>query len=389
MPTPSVTIGWFPRERFTIAAESLETLLAHSPSCPLIIVDPATPPRYMHEIKKVLGDHPAEVIHADHPLLPAVSKNLILDRVKTDYVALVENDVLFTPGWLEGLLAACEQEPADVAAPIIYDGREKKNHFDKHLGEIRLSESEPGKREVIPLKKERNSAQKRERVHFVEQHCLLFRTKVFECIGRFDEQLNTRDEVDLSVALYDAGCTVVLEPATQIHYVPPTSRPDPDELPFYLKRWDLDRAVLSRERIRERWNLVDTPGDLGFVQYRNLIARLPEVRRDLEALTDPSQVTLLLEDGDWWGTDITDNLAVKPFPELNGHFGGFPASESAAIEALDRELSSGVTRVVVGYPAFWWFDYLPGLQSRLEKLDTVRQDSLMRVFDVRKPNLRW
>ena len=53
------------------------------------------------------------------------------------------------------------------------------------------------------------------------------------------------------------------------------SAPEEDELPYYLMRWDLDRAVVSRERIKERWSLVDTPGDLGFVQYRNLIPQLP------------------------------------------------------------------------------------------------------------------
>lgn len=382
MTTPSVTIGWFPRERFSIAAESLQTLLKHSPECPLIIIDAATPSRYMDDIRKVLGNHPVEIISTDRPILPATSKNLILDRVETEYVALVENDVLYTPGWLESLLEACEREPADVAAPLIYDGREYKSHFDKHLGEVLPSTSEPGKREVVPLSKQRNSATHRERVQFVEQHCLLFRTDTFERIGRYDEELNTRDEVDLSMALYDAGCTVVLEPASRIHYVPPTWRPDPEEIPFYANRWDIKRAISSREIIRDRWNLVETPGDLGFVRYRNLIARLPEVREDLEALATDLQPILLLEDGDWWGTDVTEGLPIKPFPELKGQFGGFPASDSVAVEELEKALASGVKRIVVGYPAFWWFDYLPEFKSRLEMLKKARDDQLMSVYDV-------
>lgn len=379
---PRVTIGWFPRERFSVAAESLQTLIETSPEYPLVIVHPGTPPRYSECIEEALNGHPAEVITSPGPLLPAQSKNLILDRVQTEYVALVENDVLFTPGWLESLLAACEQEPADVAAPVIFDGRGYKNHFDKHLGEVRPSASHPGKLEIVPLVKERNSAEKRERVHFVEQHCLLFRTKTFERIGRFDEELNTRDEVDLSMALYDSGCVVVLEPASRIHYVPPTSRPETDEMPFYTNRWDLERADMSRTRIRDRWNLVDTPGDLDFVRYRNLIARLPEIRRDLESLARGSDPTLLLENGDWWGTEMTDGLSLRPFPELNGTFGGFPASDDAAVQELERALADGVERVVVGYPAFWWFDYLPLLKARLDKLKKARADQFMSVFEV-------
>ena len=113
MAKPSITIGWFPRERFIVAAEPLQTLL---------------------------------------------EKNFILDRVTTDYVALVENDVLFTPGWLEWLWSACEEEPADVAPPEIYDERGYKNHFDKHLGEIQFDESQPGNRRIVPLQRERKSA---------------------------------------------------------------------------------------------------------------------------------------------------------------------------------------------------------------------------------------
>ena len=380
---PSVTIGWFPRERFAIAGESLQSLLDNTPDCPLVIVDPATPQRFMTEIHRVLGKRKAEIVSTGRPVLPAESKNLVLDRVKTDYVALVENDVLFLPYWLEALVSACEEVPADAAAPLIFDGRVRKEHFDKHLGEIRASATQPGKREVGPLVKKRNSASGREKVQFVEQHCVVYRMSTFDRIGRFDEELNTRDEVDLSIALHDAGCNVVLEPASQIHYVPPTWRPEEDELPFYRNRWDLARAERSRDRIRDRWGLVDTPGDLGFVKYRNLITRMPEVRRDIATLSSVAGETVLLEGGNWIGTDITEGLSVMPFPNCKGYFGGFPVSDLAAVDELDKVIAAGAKRIVVGYPVFWWFDYLPKFRSRLsETCRTVRADDLLQVFEV-------
>lgn len=377
-----MTIGWFPRERFSIAAESLETLLETSPPCRLIIVDPGTPPRYMEEICHVLGDHPAEVVSIGRPILPCDSKNLILDRVDTDYVALVENDVLFPPGWLEQLVDACEQAPADVATPLIIEGRGHSPHFDHHLGVITESQLHPGKYEVLPESEPRDSISSRQQVTFVEQHCLVYRTSTFDRIGRF-RHLNTRDEVDLSLALWDAGCMAVVEPEVQVHYVGPREPPFEDEMPFYSMRWDLDKARESRQLIRDRWNLVETPGDLGFVKYRNLMAQLPRVRRDLTELSGGPHPTVLLENGDWIGTDITEGLNIRPFPNANGRFGGFPSSDEAAIAELEEAFSAaGARRVVVGFPAFWWFDYLPGLARRLNELcRIVRDDELLRVFE--------
>lgn len=382
MTGPSITIGWFPRERFAVAAESLRSLLDNSPDCRLIIVDPNTPSRYMREIEATLGDHPAEFIRTGEYVLPSTSRNLVLERVDTEYVALVENDVLFTPGWVEKLVAACEEVPADMASPILYEGRGQKEHFDKGLGQIRESREQPGKYEVVPLTAPRNSARTRQVVDFVEQHCLVCRMTVFDKIGGFNP-LFTRDDVDLGFALWNAKCTAVLEPSVQAHFVSPSWRPAEDELPFYRFRWDLQRAQQSRDEIRERWNLVDTPGDLGFVKYRTLIAELPRVRQDLSALaTETPGSTILLDNGDWLGTDVVGDVGMIPFPNLDGRFGGFPASDTAAIAELEQAIANGATRIVIGFPAFWWSDYLPDFTAHLQRVGRLhRNDDLLRVFD--------
>jgi hypothetical protein len=373
--TPSITIGFLPRERFALAGESLASLFEHT-RLPfhLVVVDCATPEPYRREMDEVLaGRSDVEIVSTDRPLLPAASKNLVVERADSDYLCLVENDVLFTEGWLESLLAACEEFPADVAAPVILEGRGDREHFDKLLGSIVESDAEPGRLRIRRLPAPRNATFERTKVDLVEQHCLLFRTGVFEQIGRFDEELNTRDEIDLSVALWRAGLTIVLEPEAVIRYVPPNARVADDEVPFYSQRWDLARAIRSRERIRDRWNLEETPGDLGFVRYRNLILRLPEVRAELERLTRAGRV-LLIDNGEWFETHVTEGLDIRPFPEVGGHFGGFPADDASAVEMLDGALEDGADTIVVGWPAFWWFDYLPELRRHLDEIGRVRID---------------
>lgn len=380
---PRITIGFLPRERFSLAAESLASLYEHTPMpFELIVVDPATPERYLDAMKAVLDRHDNwRMISRDRPLLPAESKNLVLAESEGDYVCLLENDNLFSDGWLEHLVDACESFPADVAAPVIREGRGTEGHFDRHLGSVVPSRTSPGLFEIAPLDRPREAARATERVEFVEQHCVLFRRSVFDRIGPYDEALNTRDEVDLSLALRAAGATVVLEPRAVVSYVPPGSAPEPDELPFYRVRWDLERAVASRERIRQKWSLVDTPGDLAFVRYRNSIPRLPEVRERLRALGQAGRSVVLIDDGDWYDTEVTADLPVAPFPDVDGHFGGFPASEAHALAELDRVIAAGASHIVVGWPARWWFDHLPALQQALTAwAGEVLPDDLLDVY---------
>lgn len=238
----------------------------------------------------------------------------------------------------------------------------------------------------MPLTGRRNEVRERARVDFVEQHCLLFRRSVFERIGPFDEELNTRDEIDLSLALHHAEATVVLEPRAVINYLPPSDRPEEDELDFYRMRWELDRATRSRERIRRRWDLVETPGDLGFVQYRNLIPTLPAVRADLERLAADGGAILLLDDGDWMGTDITEGLPIEHFPSRDGVFWGFPSSGADALRDFDEAVRSGATHVVVAWPAFWWLEQLPELRRVIEQLGPpVLHDDRMRIYALPAP----
>lgn len=380
---PTITIGFVPRERFVLAAESLASLYEHT-TLPfeLLVVDPATPERYLAEMRAVLDRRDGwRILHADRHLLPAASRNLVLSEAAGDFVCLLENDNLFNPGWLEGLLAACERYPADVASPLIREGRGSEGHFDRHLGSVVASSRSPGRREVLPLSRPRDVAADVEEVQFVEQHCLLFRRAVFDRIGAFDEELNTRDEVDLSLALLDAGATVVVTPRSVVNYVPPTTALELEELDFYRLRWDLDRAAASRERIAEKWDLVETPGDLDFVRYRNNIPRLSEVRDRLEHLCRGGRAVVLLDDGDWLDTEVTEGLRLRPFPDVGGHFGGFPADEGAALGELERALAQGPAHVVVGWPARWWFDHLPELERSLHTwAASVERTDLMDVF---------
>ena len=270
----NITIGFVPRERFSSAAESLESILTHTDTpYEMLIVDCATPPEVWAEIEALIeGRDNIRVLRTDHVLLPNEAKNLVIRETKTEYLCLIENDNLVEPGWLDKFLKACEEMPADVAVPLLMENRpgSTKVHFDTALGSIEVVQTDEGEKLHVKPRKHTGELAKKGRQYqeFMEVHCLFFRTSVFEKIGGFDEEVNMSEEVDLSIALQQAGVPCVFEPACVIHYILPEYPLPESDLPFYMNKWDLDRARKSIETIQNRWKLTRPPQILGFTAER-------------------------------------------------------------------------------------------------------------------------
>jgi GT2 family glycosyltransferase len=389
---PSVTIGFVPRERFSLAARSLQSILEHTPPpFHLIVVDGNIPERYRREMDEVLRRFASvELIRRDHYLRPNQSKNLVVAAARDQYLCLIENDVLVAPGWLDHLIAACEEHPAEVAVPLIIEGPLNGGgvHFDELLGSVREVETPAGQQlEILPrtTRRERDRGTPRRTVQFMEQHCLLFQRRVFDRIGPFDEDLNTRDEIDLSLALYRAGAAVVFEPRCAVAYFPPFP-PNQDELPYFFFKWDLERAAASRERIREKWNLTACPGDLEFVKDRNRIGSLHALRKEIEDLLAPTESFILVDGGSIRGTEAVAGLPLHSFLEKDGEYWGPPADDDQAIQELERMRRGGAEYIGFAWPAFWWFDHYGKFRDHLRASysQVIANDHLV-AYDLRRP----
>jgi hypothetical protein len=219
----------------------------------------------------------------------------------------------------------------------------------------------------------------------MEQHCILFRRSALERMGPYDEELNTRDEIDLSLALYHAGQKVVFEPQCEVHYLPPYP-PEDDELDFFYMKWDLERAARSRERIRKKWNLVQCPGDMGFVKARNLFGQMSRTGSELKSVVSPDE-RFILVDADWWrGTKILDGLQAIPFTEHDGKFWGLPADDASAITELERLRAKDPRFIVFGWPEYFdWPSQFPGLHGHLNaSFPCVVNTERLLVYELRR-----
>jgi hypothetical protein len=405
---PTVTIGFIPRDRFCVAGRALRQLFERT-RIPfhLITVDPQMPERYRRELETVLaGRTNVTLLETDQFASTNLMKNMAAESSASDYLCLIENDVFVEEQWLERMIAACEEMPADVAVPLIYErtAASRQVHFDDRLGSIRQIHREgvPGV-QIIPREDPlyTDLEATRRRIEMIETHCVLFRRSAFWKMGGLDPEISTsRNEVDLSLSLYAAEAAVVFEPSSRVAFSPPPPT-EPEEREFYLNRWNREQAVKDQERIERRWNVVSFPTSIGFCEYRLSLAaeinpaaqearfaeyqsRIQAVSADIAAAVPSGHTLILVDDSQWNANEVALNRKALPFLERDGQFYGAPSDGATAVAELERMRNVGAEFIVFGWPAFWWFDYYPELQSHLQSnFPLVVENERLVAFDLR------
>jgi GT2 family glycosyltransferase len=256
-----VSVGVTIRDHFSDTAGAVRSILlnTHVPFT-LHIVDCGLPERYRREVEReTKGRENIRWIRSERLLHPNESRNLLLEATDgDDYVALVENDNVVPDGWLEKLIDACERHGADIAVPLLYDGPIWKGglHHDRGHGKIIATEEHGAKRMKIladpPGVRGRWNWGASEEVTTIEMHCILFRRKAFDTIGPFDDLLTACEEVDVSLAAFEHGIKMILEPAVKVRYNQ-TYRISDDERELFFFRWNVPNAEASVARVREKW----------------------------------------------------------------------------------------------------------------------------------------
>jgi glycosyltransferase involved in cell wall biosynthesis len=360
-----VTIGFIPRERFSLAPESLQSILEHT-DVPfnLVVVDCNMPEAFRRPVDQLLeGRSNVTIVRSDEYLLPNECRNLVVREAKGEFLCLIENDNLVSDGWLSRFVSAMETHEAGAVIPLILEGRpgDDKVHFDDNLGSVEIVETPEGiKWEVRPRpgRKENDLGAASRFEVFMETHCLFFRRSVLDRIGPFDEALNTSEEIDVSLSLYSAKVPAVFAPECVVRYIQPPQPVCRDDLGYFLHKWDIDAAHRSHRYLQQKWKLVRMPQLVGFVEERNRrgSGSLHVWRDELETLVPGGDALILVDEAQWEGTDAVAGLRCVPFTERDGQYWGPPADDEAAIRELER-LRPSAGAIAFAWHAFWWFDY--------------------------------
>lgn len=264
MKEPQVTVVAVPRERFSVAERSLESLLEHT-KVPhrLVYVDGGAPARIGRYLNARAVSRGFQLINANRYLTPNQARNIGWQAATTKYVVFVDNDVVVSPGWLAPLVACAEETGAWMVSPTICIGEPLgvdihmaggKASIRVQAGRRILSEKHHHAGKCLP---EVRPAMRREPTELIEFHAVLVRRDIFEKLGPLDEQLrSTREHVDLSLAVQQAGGTIYFEPDSVVTYVSPPPFAWSD-CPYFLLRWSEAWNLASLQHFRVKWQLGD------------------------------------------------------------------------------------------------------------------------------------
>ena len=242
MSNAKATVVVVPRERFSVARRSLESLIEHTLGCDMVYVDGGSPPALRRYLEEASARHGFRLLRYDCYLTPNEARNIGFAEVDTPYVVFVDNDVIVTPDWLEQLVACAEETGAWLVGPLYCQGEPLHEIIHMAGGEVFLEDNTEGRwlYEVHryvgePLAHVRHRLQ-REQTQVVEFHAMLVQCEALRCLGPLDERLmSTREHLDLCLRALRAGGNG-RSSRTPITYPGPLLL-EWSDAPFWVLRW--------------------------------------------------------------------------------------------------------------------------------------------------------
>ncbi len=262
MTNEQVTIVVVPRERFSYAARSLDTIYEHTDyPFSLVYVDAGSPAATRRYLAQKARENSFKLIRTNHYLSPNQARNLGGKDVNSKYVVFIDNDVLVTPGWLGALVSCAEQTGAWIVGPLTLIGQPESQIIHFAGGTANIKE-EHGKRVYYAEHRfdgkrfaDVASALCPQSSELAEFHCMLMLTKAYQEVGPFDERLwSMYEHEDNCLKVRENGGAVYFEPRSVITYVPPAVFCWSD-LPFFMLRWSEAWNSASQQHFQNKWRL--------------------------------------------------------------------------------------------------------------------------------------
>ena len=259
-PAPRVTVVIVPREGFSTTLRCLDTLVAATTTrFRLVVVDGGSPRALARKLRTLSAERGFELIRTQHYLSPNQARNLGLARVETEWTAFVDNNVLVAPGWLDALIRCADETGATAVVPITtYRDLDGEVHFAGGKLTIVEENDKPVLYDVLdgsgrPLSEVRTWV-KRAPSDYVEFHAFAVSTEAARKVGGFDEQLLcTREHMDFSRCLTQAGGRIFIEPDSTVAVLLPDDFLTWSDLPYYLLRWSEPWIEQTERRLMEKW----------------------------------------------------------------------------------------------------------------------------------------
>lgn len=309
MSQPNVALIVGPRERFSSTQTSLESIYRDTDyPFDLIYVDVCSPASIRRYLEAQAQEKQFKLLHTEYYISPTQAKNVGLQYILSsadhyNYVVFIENDVIVKHGWLSKLVECAEETGAAVVGPLTCIGQPAHQVIHNAGGKSYITtEIKDGKTRryiyqsaALTGKAVADVPNKlhRKKTDYVEFHCMLVRTKMFEKTGLLDEgMLATREHIDFCFTVTQAGGSIYSEREAVIttdtigietnqtglvNWFGDVQLPNFQwsDLPYFMVRWNDAWDLASLHHLRQKWNL--TEDDYFKKRYKKVGARRHEL----------------------------------------------------------------------------------------------------------------
>jgi GT2 family glycosyltransferase len=294
-----VSVAVVPRERFRQLPLSLRSLFnTIDENVPVIVVDGGAPEYVRRELYALRTARPFGLIECNRFLLPNAARNVALDCVKTKYVAFCDNDLEYSPGWLDALVENAEANRSAAVSPLTLIGPSDPPIIHHAGGSFVLRKDGAGHRVLwevhhydnarLPLAEaDRFRNAPLDHQNF-EYHCVLVNTEAMRAIGKLDERLINYEHLDSSLRLMMLGGRLTFEPIARVMYRA-FVRFEDEDWPYFLFRWALHRADASDRVFAENWGIYKDPSEsrsgwIALHRERAMLTTLPRLPKFLRRI---------------------------------------------------------------------------------------------------------
>jgi len=292
---PIATVVVVCRDRWSLAAETLHTLLVRTDARhPVVVVDARAPRAIGAAFDRLAAVGRIHVARWPRFLSGNQARNLGADGVQTEWIAFVENDVVPSDGWLDALLALGVRTSAASTYPAFLEPARPAPRVHGLGADLELGGPDASRTlHEHPHELGRPWPEIADRLEPVarvqaEPHAIVMRREFFEAMGGFDEGLlGWFDHTDVALHHVRLGAESWLVPAVTCLYRPPPPVALRD-LPSFSLRWGRDWFDRSLEHLCATWGL-DRGSDewAKHDEYRTFVRRQALTRwRSVNAVID-------------------------------------------------------------------------------------------------------
>ena len=311
---PQASIVVVQRERFSTTRRSLQSLLEHTDQkYPIIYVDNASPPDIHHFLAQQASEHGFQLIRKDLYVAPAHARNSVIPLINTEYVAFIDNDVLFSADWLESLLNCALNNHADVVTPLILQGELEERVIHTAGGSVGIHSGVDGP-ELREIQRflgksitDVAAELKEEPTQMAEFHCVLIRTEFLRKLGGLDENyLATSEHLDFALTLQKENGSMWFAPTSVVSYVypPPVTRQDRK---YFCLRWSQEWTQHSESHLFRKWQVKPYDRVLRFtVKHRR--KAFASLHKAVSNIAGTRFANLIVKLMDWWYAKTSKRL---------------------------------------------------------------------------------